>query len=70
MNKREILKTVIAYICYMGIGLSNAGLCLSCLLIFRGIISKQTECIIFSLEMFAFFMVALQLSNHFKHFLD
>lgn len=65
---REKLKNVIIFICDMVIVLLNVELFLCCLLIFRGIVTKQTEMVVFSLEMSVVFIFTLKFSNHFKNY--
>ncbi|MGV8983846.1 MAG: hypothetical protein ACOH2C_21925 [Clostridium sp.] len=70
MNKRKLFKKIIKCIRLMWVVVANAGLFLSCILIFRGIIHRNTVIVIFSMKMFLFFMLVLQLSNLFRNFLD
>ncbi|MGH4140488.1 hypothetical protein [Clostridium sp.] len=70
MNRRERLKIMVNIICRMGIILSNVGLFLCSILMFRGIITKQGDIIIFSVQVFIIFMITLQLSKYFKNYLD
>ncbi len=70
MYKRQILEKIVKYICHISIVLSNIALCICCLLVFRGITSKQTQIVIFSLEMFVIFLFIIQLSNHFKNYFE
>lgn len=68
MNNREMLKKIARYACRMGVILSNVGLGLCSILVFRGVISKQADIIIFSVQVFITFMITLQLSNYFKDY--
>ncbi|MBZ9689362.1 hypothetical protein G9F72_023990 [Clostridium estertheticum] len=70
MNKREILLKIIGWIGFIFVIISNIALFLCCLLVFKGIMSKQTDMIIFPVEMFSFFLCSLLLGKHFKKYLD
>jgi len=70
MNRKEI-KKMGKKLCNILLVMSNIGMLVCCILIYRGILQKSIQTVCFSIQMFAFFIIGLQLSNYFKnHFSD
>ncbi|HEY8890343.1 MAG TPA: hypothetical protein VIM70_08815 [Clostridium sp.] len=73
-NKRQIfrnkLRKIAIKICCFEIVLANVGLFLCCIFVFRAILDKQMENVIFCFEMVALFIFTLYFSNYFKDYLD
>jgi len=74
MNKRQVfkdkLRKVAKRICYFEIILANVGLFLCCIYVFRAILDKQMDYVIFSFQMVIIFVVTIYFSNYFKDYLD
>ena len=70
MDKRERLKKFAEVTCCFMTILANIALFLCCTLVFRGIVYKHIEIIIFSLQMFVCFIVAIKFCKCLKNYFD
>ena len=66
MNKKEIKKTG-KRLCNILLVMSNIGMIMCCILVYKGILQRSTQIVCFSIQMFVFFIIGLHLGNYFKN---
>jgi len=67
---KDKMKKLVKQLCLIGIIFSNIGLLMSCVIVSVSILGGNKEMIIFSVEIFFFFIFTLHFSNYFSHYLE